>query len=279
MDNNDNENYIVDYSEVIVIDNSLSDISDNFEIDMCKYSKMSYGDPSEIDCSTNTFIFIDVEDTQCYIWEYCGAIVVSFRGTESFGDAIMDMKMRLEPICEHIFIDNDKCPKVHRGFKKQFDDVVRQIDEKIKEFVGKSGSLLPIYFTGHSLGGGLATIASLYFSFSVSNPIICITFGSPRVGDNLFAKLFDLRIKHSIRFVNQEDPVPFMPPDLFYEHVGGIRYIDKHDQIHNKITENRFCNFLRDCMCCCCGKECPSHDHCCGDYYNALVKSKHVKLL
>ena len=62
------------------------------------------------------------------------------------------------------------------------------------------------------MGGALATISSLAFSLKYPDlNIACITFGSPRVGDSIFATYFNKIVKESYRFVNDNDPVPCIP--------------------------------------------------------------------
>ena len=70
-----------------------------------------------------------------------------------------------------------------------------------------------VYITGHSLGGALASLTALMVS-QLGN-IHCVTFGSPRVGDIEFAKLFNATVAdiesskyYSCRFTTEDDPVP-----------------------------------------------------------------------
>ena len=45
------------------------------------------------------------------------------------------------------------------------------------------------YYFGHSLGGALATVAAVVFGAMYPEARhVCITFGSPRVGDTLFVE-------------------------------------------------------------------------------------------
>jgi hypothetical protein len=81
-----------------------------------------------------------------------------------------------------------------------------------------------VVFTGHSLGGAIATIAfSVYRSWCRSDSnrrdnAVLFTFGAPRVGDVPFMQEFSK--EHRGRFchvVHPGDPVPELPPNGLYE--------------------------------------------------------------
>jgi hypothetical protein len=87
---------------------------------------------------------------------------------------------------------------------------------------------MPLYITGHSLGGALATVALRYLEKveGLKDQIAaCYTFGSPRVGNADFES--DIR-SPVYRVVNFTDIVTFLP--LFtmgFTHVGDVRYLDR----------------------------------------------------
>ena len=84
-------------------------------------------------------------------------------------------------------------PRLHEGFYRQY----RGLQPFIQQCIDTHHPRL-IYNVGHSLGGALATIAALDFSMrGIERPgdevkIMCITFGSPKVGDSVFAHHFNL---------------------------------------------------------------------------------------
>jgi hypothetical protein len=77
----------------------------------------------------------------------------------------------------------------------------------------------PLFITGHSLGGGLATIAAYRLMKMGLNVTGLYTFGSPRVGNGAFVRSF-LKLAHRrtdggiYRFVNHNDAVARVPPPL-----------------------------------------------------------------
>jgi hypothetical protein len=93
------------------------------------------------------------------------------------------------------------------------------------ELLDKLNSCDRVIFTGHSLGGAIATIAfAIYRTWCKSantmreDNSVLITFGAPRVGDVKFMKEFSA--KHNGKFchvVHPGDPVPELPPNGLLE--------------------------------------------------------------
>ena len=78
---------------------------------------------------------------------------------------------------------------------------------------------LPIFITGHSLGGALATLGAAYLSGW--GPAACYTFGAPRGGNKGFSSSLQTPV---YRVVNPGDPVPHVPTPLRgYRHAGDRR--------------------------------------------------------
>ena len=126
---------------------------------------------------------------------------VTFRGTESPLDAYASLLIRRSTL---------DLPRkqvlVHRGYLEQFLSVRSQI----WDLLGPDDRV--ITFSGHSLGGALATIASLDLAAHFPlRQVRCVTFGSPRVGDSRFAREFKRYVPHSLRFVHEYDPIPTFP--------------------------------------------------------------------
>ncbi len=79
----------------------------------------------------------------------------------------------------------------------------------------------PIYFVGHSFGGALATLAAAHIQPRKLANCFLVTFGSPRVGNKAFTKLFKEVTVY--RFVNGNDVVTRLPH--FKVHVGNRRHL------------------------------------------------------
>lgn len=72
-------------------------------------------------------------------------------------------------------------------------------------------NLQKVTFTGHSLGGALASLAALYFSDINKDKIDesfhkmdiqLYTYGQPRVGDIYYSEMHDEYVKNSWRIVH-----------------------------------------------------------------------------
>lgn len=144
------------------------------------------------------------------VYEGPNDIVMAFRGTKDNRDALIDIQFWQSSV------PHDGCGKVHRGFRRAFTGFRVHLDWIASRLPQK-----PVVITGHSLGGALATLATLYLT--VQHPHVNITgmstFGSPRVGDREFAKCFIKEVygKHPDVVMRR---YVLVSSDL-YEHVGS----------------------------------------------------------
>jgi hypothetical protein len=126
--------------------------------------------------------------------DFEGMLVLAFRGTQmSLKDIKSDIKANL--------ISAPGGGRVHQGFLEAFQQVEGQIKSGLQKHKG-----LPVYITGHSLGGALAMLATRYLGTDSTGATY--TFGCPRVGDDEFFK----KIKTPVyRIVNAADGVARVP--------------------------------------------------------------------
>jgi triacylglycerol lipase len=178
----------------------------------------------------------DGHSTQCFVASNDDFIIVVFRGTELrlrsanpgfmdiMYDILADVQIWLEPF--------EGGGMVHNGFKKAVEEVWQDCDHSGVRVTGLRSYLdelstqknRPIWFTGHSLGAAVATLAADLYGTGQG----LYTFGSPRVGDLEFRNNFSLM---SYRFVNGNDIVTRVPLEGPYQHVGSLRFINAAHRI------------------------------------------------
>lgn len=162
--------------------------------------------------------FLDVDNTECLIFERQGILIISFRGTNEFSDIMDNVNISRIPYYSRT---GDYCGKIHKGFLNYYGNVKHSINEYIKKYIEDDTDDThdkKIIFCGHSLGGSCC-IAALDASYIENVPNIYVyTYGSPRIGNKTFAKKFNQRI-YSIRIVNKYDPVPHLPFPIRFWHV------------------------------------------------------------
>ena len=166
---------------------------------------------------------IDIADTQGFVCkrdvEDSPYVVLAFRGTEkNVADWLTDANC--VPVA-------DGETKVHKGFLEAFtgvsDGQYSTVEEKIKEVLkmpkakDANGDPIPLFITGHSLGGALALLATKLVAPDVDGA--CYTFGAPRVANyEYFAE-----VKTPVyRIVNSCDIVPRVPPGALMITLIGI---------------------------------------------------------
>lgn len=174
-------------------------------------------------------VFHDNDGSQAYVFSNKNDIVIAFRGTEpnEWNDVKADLDAT-KALAETV-------GRVHRGFKKEVDDIWPQLEEML--VTNKKNLAKSLWFTGHSLGGAMASICAgrCLLSHIDTSPIQVHTFGSPRVGTKRY-------INHAkvdyYRWVNNNDIVTHTPPAwLGYRHSGQEMYLNAEGMLKklNKI--------------------------------------------
>jgi len=160
-------------------------------------------------------------DGWAYIAEGADLIALAFRGMSSIKNWDTDFNVAL------VHPENtDLQLRVHKGFYQAFirlNEATLGIKEKLDAIKQVTNGAVPIYITGHSLGGALAQIAGAVLGSD--QVAACYTYGSPRVG-NFY---FDPWVKvPSYRVMNYADIVPQVPLPIVYRHSGDPRYMPDH---------------------------------------------------
>jgi len=133
---------------------------------------------------------------------YQGQAFVAFKGTASLYDALTDLNAGLRT--------THGGQAVHQGFFYALESVYRDL----VNFVAGLRQVTTLHCVGHSLGGAIATLAadSVRAAATVAS-VQLYTFGSPRVGQHLFAAKCTERVlaKNIYRVHHKTDPVPMVP--------------------------------------------------------------------
>lgn len=112
------------------------------------------------------------------------------------------------------------------GFYAAFKHVQVQTRNMVATALKKCPTCHVIRCTGHSLGAALASHAAADLSFlypphSSAPAIKLTTFGSPRVGNQVFSNWLQSRTSQSFRMTHNADPVPHLPPKMMnFHHVA-----------------------------------------------------------
>lgn len=213
-------------------------------------------------------LFLKCDATNTKVWFFVDdenkSVVVAFRGTEqsSIQDCVTDaqlfmqcwtpgdeirldvstamtvglpsfipegigLKEKLEEEGESM--DKDSCA-IHYGFLQAYKSIQDALHRAIKLLSEDLSDKYSFYFTGHSLGGALATLAAVDMQkrYNLDGNRVCMmSFGAPKVGNMNFAKVFNELVPNAFRIVNDKDAIAHLPESngdfsaLFrYAHAG-----------------------------------------------------------
>lgn len=121
--------------------------------------------------------------------------LVAVRGTANIENTLLDISLKLIP-------DAHTKIKIHQGFAV----AAKSIYDEIKSVLNKD---YVINTTGHSLGGAVALILSMYLHVDQFQVGEVITFGQPKVTN--IAGIEKFQALNLIRVVTPLDPVPLVP--------------------------------------------------------------------
>jgi predicted lipase len=191
-------------------------------------------------------VTLKVKHTLCQVGDYKNYIVVIFQGSSNWKDWIDNLNF------VKVYPYSKKYIGIHAGFYSQFKTIIGAI----KKELSTRDTNKEIIFTGHSLGGALATLVTFYFQSSLKK--YCITFGSPRVGNSFFKRAFDkLENCYSLRYVYKNDIVTKVPMSwrillFWFSHVstkvklGKISFKEKIRYFFGKADDHEPMHYLNE---------------------------------
>lgn len=137
------------------------------------------------------------------------SIVVAFQGSADPRNFLNDFNFGLADLEVG---DGTQYIKVHTGFLKYTESLSRFILPAVEDLLAKYNYTVTL--TGHSLGGAIATLTSVYVNKFLGvawSDIGLVTFGEPRIGNLAFARWFNAQSQRHLRVVNNRDMVVHLP--------------------------------------------------------------------
>lgn len=162
--------------------------------------------------------YISKDHAQCWIFQEGKEMIVSFRGTDSLGDAMTNVNF----IPVDFTIGEERCGRVHQGYYDYYKRLKGHVFKCIDDHVKEHGAAAELSFVGHSLGGCVvlcALEASYKYEENKEN-ISVYTFGAPAVGNQHFRDKVISRIGSLTRVIYDSDIVPHLPLNLINVHVS-----------------------------------------------------------
>lgn len=160
--------------------------------------------------------------------------VIAFRGTQELNDFLLDAKVKPKKL------DGRENEVIHEGFWGGYDEFIKKYNDDLKE-IKDSG--LPVFITGHSLGGALAMITTKEYFPDIEGA--CYTFGAPMVANYDFFRCVKTPV---YRVVNSSDIVPRLPSGflirLIISILNFIRDFTKKESALYKILSRIFARLV-----------------------------------
>ncbi|KAH9854697.1 alpha/beta-hydrolase [Lenzites betulinus] len=162
-------------------------------------------------------------------WPDQNSVVVSHEGTDpiQFKSDLTDINFFLQDLDSQLFPGQGSDPQVHNGFAEEHNKTASTILDEVNKLISDKGAN-QVMVIGHSLGGALAELDSLFFSLQLPSTVHVkgVTYGTPRVGNKAFASLIDDKVPDFVRINNEKDLIPIVPGRfLGFEHPHGEIHI------------------------------------------------------
>ncbi|GGF95517.1 lipase family protein [Paenibacillus abyssi] len=183
---------------------------------VCGQTYVQHNNKDGLFLAPHSYSSVDAIEAQSYnsgyerfgfILESDQALIVAFRGTSTAVEWVSDFIARQTP-----YLPVKDFGLTHKGFT----DIYMSAREQLLRALNKYSHQKPLFVTGHSLGGALATLAApdIAANTPFRNPHV-YTFASPRVGNPQFVRNYNQIIPVSWRICNEHDIVPHLPPLIY----------------------------------------------------------------
>jgi hypothetical protein len=135
------------------------------------------------------------------------AAYIVFRGTKLSLDSRDSFVRTLQAWLtnlDHVQVEEGAC-RVHRGYARELAAIGPDLIEMAKDHAAGGR---PLYLTGHSAGGALATLAARRLHEAGVPVRAAVVFSAPRVGDRRFAATYPVPL---VRIEHRHDLIPHLP--------------------------------------------------------------------
>lgn len=189
--------------------------------------------------------YLDVDEgvsrTQFFIARHVrrGDLVVSFRGTSESEDWLTDAYALKKDwvLRDGAVVENSVHAGIHDAYLHAAGPLQSALDEAIATYAPNT-SRARVYFTGHSLGGGLATLAALDMAdylvathgYARDN-MIMYSYGAPRTITERLAPVLTREVPNSFGVAAKDDLVTHVP-----DGENGPLFDNEFTQIENLIV-------------------------------------------
>jgi Lipase (class 3) len=210
----------------------------NTKFNIKKYSSQIKYNKLIKDIDKKQYNPINLKNNSGYIINDNDNLYITFKGTGHYSellDGINSKAIKLFKFSE---------AKVHAGFGELFLNLKDELTLEVKNILD-SYNIKKITFSGHSKGGSLSSIASLYYACKLNNTlkikdffyIANHTFGTPVTGDEKFVDLIKEHVDESFRIENENDIVPYIPLNKNFKHIPiGMKFTNENKLKINEDT-------------------------------------------
>jgi len=182
------------------------------------YAKLSQLAPelSKFDLKLKQKFFCDENENFAYLAVHPTYAVLAFKGT-------VPSESQTVKTDEDFKMVRARYGEFHQGFIDTYRKMAPAIEKALAQLD------VPIYITGHSLGGALALISATFIK-DQDHLAACYTYGCPKVGNSQFADhLFKVPV---YRCVHHADIVPAVPfYTMGFRDYGDMRYLSDDDKV------------------------------------------------
>lgn len=165
---------------------------------------------------------------------YQNTLYVCFKGCSSASDLLNSIDIRNCKI-------HGETVGIHNGFCEKYKSMQHTIlFEVLNELC--DNPITDVVFTGHSAGGSIAQIVSLFLAEELMDlKLHCYTIGTPKTGDAFFKQTLEHELDKDklLRLETHNDLICLLPMQPTFEHAGDV-LIMKDGDIFNATPDEAF---------------------------------------